>query len=73
MKFVSKGKKTYYNYNVEDFTDEEKVILKRIAIERFAEDEHAQLEYAVLSILNEMLAYAVMGETKNGNTCKCSR
>ena len=72
MEFINKGKETYYKYSVEGYTDEEKETLKRIAIERFAEDEHAQLEYAILSILNETMAKAVK-EENNGNTCNCGR
>ena len=52
MQLQNEKKETVYKYDM-DCTDEEAVLLKKIAIERFAKDDHAQIEYAVLSILSE--------------------
>ena len=42
-----------YKFNLEGYSPEEAAKLKKMAIERFAKDETAQLEYAVVSILKE--------------------
>ncbi len=52
MKLQNEKKETVYKYDI-DCTDQEAALLRKIAIERFAKDEHAQMEYAVLSILSE--------------------
>jgi hypothetical protein len=52
MKLQKERKETVYRYDL-DCSDEEKKQLKKIAIERFAKDEHAQLEYAVVSMLTD--------------------
>jgi len=52
MQLQNEKKETVYKYDM-DCTDKEAALLKKIAIERFAKDDQAQLEYAVLSILSE--------------------
>lgn len=43
----------FYKFEATNCSDEDAKRLKKIAIERFAKDEAAQLEYAVVSILRE--------------------
>lgn len=54
MELKNERKETVYKYEL-DCTDEEAEQLKKIAIERFAKDERAQLEYAVYTILNDAI------------------
>jgi len=52
MQLQNEKQETVYKYDM-DCTDKEAELLMKIAIERFAKDKKAQLEYAVLSILSE--------------------
>ena len=52
MKLQNEKKETVYKYDL-DCNAAEEAMLKKLAIERFAKDTKAQLEYAVLSILSE--------------------
>lgn len=52
MDLQNERKEVVYKFDL-DCTEEEKDALKKLAIERFAKDEQAQLEYAVISILAE--------------------
>ena len=59
QQFILKGDKQVpvtelmYKFDLENFTEEEVTKLKEIAMERFAKDTPAQVEYAVISILRE--------------------
>jgi hypothetical protein len=75
---LREGEKAYVWKYYADYTDAEKVALKKLAMERFANDEHAQLEYALLSIISEAV-YALtpnelteddqsIKENENGST-----
>ena len=71
MKLQNEKKEAVYKYDL-DCTDEEATQLKKIAIERFAKDDRAQLEYAIVSLLTDALTADVKEskakkETKNGS------
>jgi hypothetical protein len=52
MNLKNERKDTVYKYDI-DCSDEELLKLKKLAVERFAKDEQAQVEYAVLTILKD--------------------
>ena len=54
MKLENEKKEVVYKYDI-DCSDEEANQLKALAIERFAEDEQAQIEYAIVSLLSELV------------------
>lgn len=54
MQLKNEKKEHVYKYDL-DCTDEEANKLKSIAIERFAKDEKAQLEYAIITLLSDLL------------------
>ncbi|MDD4109927.1 MAG: hypothetical protein PHS54_00075 [Clostridia bacterium] len=54
MELQDEKKETVYRYKL-DCTKEEEDMLCRIARRRFIKDRQAQLEYAVRSILSEMI------------------
>lgn len=68
MKLYNEQKETVYKYKI-DCTPEEADQLKKIAVERFSKDEEAQLEYAIVSILEEMVEKMddKPKRSKNGN------
>lgn len=57
MKLSNEKKEAVYRYDL-DCSQEEAAKLKAVAIERFAKDERAQLEYAVLVLLEEAIQLA---------------
>ena len=70
MKLDNERVRYIYKYNIAECTDEELISLKKIAIERFAKDERAQLEYAINSLLSDVVDMLVIdGDkgVKNGN------
>lgn len=52
MKLRNQEREAVYRYNI-DYTEEERTKLKKMAIERFAKDENAQLEYGAKLILRD--------------------
>ena len=54
MKLNNERKEEVYKYDL-DCSDEEIAQLKTIAVERFAQDEQAQLEYAIVSLLKDVV------------------
>ncbi len=54
MKLENQRKEAVYKYDIE-CTPEEETRLKAIAIERFALDGRAQLEYAMISLLTDLV------------------
>ena len=54
MEFKNEKREEVYKYDL-DCTDEEAAALKKLAIKRFSNDEQAQLEYAVVSLLSEFV------------------
>jgi hypothetical protein len=55
MKLGNAEKETVYRYTLVGYTEDEKAKLKKIAIERFANDEKAQIEYATLELLSDVI------------------
>lgn len=53
MKLGHKEREAVYRYNIEECSDTERENLKKMAIERFAKDENAQMEYAAKVILRD--------------------
>jgi len=52
MKLNNERKEVVYTYDL-DCSDEETTRLTNMAIERFAQDKPAQLEYAIVSLLQD--------------------
>lgn len=57
MKLGNTEKETVYKYRLVEYTEDEKTKLMKIAVERFAKDENAQIEYAT----RELLADVILG------------
>lgn len=53
MKIEKQKEELYCKYKIAECSEAEKTTLKKMAIERFAKDEQAQMEYIGLSILKE--------------------
>lgn len=58
MQLKNEIKECFYKYNL-DCTDKEEADLKKFAIERFANDPAAQIQYAVITIFSEALGELV--------------
>ena len=54
MKLENEKKEAVYKYDLE-CSDEEAEKLKALAIKRFTEDEQAQIEYAIVSLLSDLV------------------
>jgi hypothetical protein len=54
MKLNNERKEEVYTYDL-DCSDEETTLLTNMAIERFAQDKQAQLEYAIVSLLKDVV------------------
>jgi L-fucose mutarotase/ribose pyranase (RbsD/FucU family) len=54
MKLENEKKEVVYKYDI-DCSDEEANQLKALAIERFSKDERAQMEYAIVSLLSDLV------------------
>jgi len=61
MRLENERKEEVYAYDI-DCTDEERNQLKAFAIEMFAKDEPAQIEYAIVHILKEEVEKEEMQE-----------
>jgi hypothetical protein len=55
MKLGNTERELVYKYALIDLTEEEKTSLKKLAIERFAKDENAQIEYATRELLADVI------------------
>lgn len=62
MKLNNERLRYVYKYDITDYTEEELRKLRKIALERFAKDEHAQLEYAVDCLVSDAVDAMVMNE-----------